>query len=329
MNVPRCGSRRHRAILLARSTLNRFNANQATDIAAGLTYYSVLAVFPALLCVVSLLKLSRLGRTLVPELSQLLQQSITDPGTARVVTNMVTTFFDSTGAGLGLVVGLLVAMWSASGYVAAFSRAANRVYDVEEGRGTVRLKATQFGLTAVVLVGFAILVGLVTLSGEVLHWLGARLGAGNTALTVWSIVKWPVVMVIVMGMVAMLYHFCPNAELGKFRFITPGSVLAVLVALAAASGFGFYASGFGSYDATYGTLGGIIIALWLIWLVNIAMLLGVYLDAQRLRLRQIARGEVKARRGAVVAPRAMKGIVAGMRKDNKLAADLGALAPKE
>lgn len=305
--------------MLAKTTLSELASKQGTDMAATLTYYTVLAIFPALLCLVSLLKLSGLGTSLVPKLSQLLTDAIPDQGMADTAVGAVEAFFDFSGAGIGLVIGILTAMWSASGYVGAFSRVANKTYEVSEGRGPVKLKATQLGITAAILIGAAVMIAALTLSSSVAGWIAEQIGAGETLVQVWQIIRWPLVLVVAMTLVGVLYRYAPNVDLKGRKPLTPGAILAVIVAIFAAFGFSFYVANFGSYDATYGALAGSIIALMALWLVNVAMVLGVILDAQRLRLDKLAAGDTDARRGISAKPRELGGIVNQQRAANSLA----------
>lgn len=293
--------------------------------AAALTYYTVLAVFPALLCLVSVLKISGMGDTLVPQLSALLNEAIPDPQVAATAVGVVTAFFDSSGAGLGLLAGIVTALWSASGYVGAFTRAANRTYEVVEGRGAVRLKATQLAITATLLLGAAAAVAAMTLTGSVASWLAGQWGLGDDIVWVWNLARWPLVVLVAMTLVGVLFRFTPNVVLPRRRPLTPGSVLAVVVAVGAAWGFSAYARAFGSYDATYGTLAGVIIGLLGLWLVNLAMVIGVHLDAQRLRMGQVEAGDLVARRQVGAEPREVSGIIAKQRQANELASRLADL----
>lgn len=305
---------------IIKSTFHRFGKNQATDLAATLTYYTVLALFPGLLAVVSMMKLSGIGDTLVPALTELIEQAVPDEGSVETLVGIIEGFFSSAGAGLGLIIGIVTAMWAASGYVAAFSRAMNSVHEVDEGRNAVRLKAQQLGITAVILVSVVLLLVATVLSGNLAHWLGSFIGLGDTTVTVWNIAKWPVMLVIVIILIAGLYHWTPNVKMPKFQPISPGSVLAVLVAIIAVSGFSFYAGNFGSYDATYGTLAGVIIALWLLWLTNVALLLGAHLDEEIVRVRQLHKG-MPAERDPLLPPREDAGIRKKKQADDKLAAE--------
>lgn len=302
-----------------KSTMQRFSANQATDMAATLTYYTVLAMFPALLSLVSILKLSSVGDTLMPALTQMIAQAVPDEATAGVIVDIIEGFFSSSGAGLGLAIGVLTAAWSASGYIAALSRAMNRIYQVEEGRNSLALKVQQFGLTIVVLVSMAVLVAGLVLSGGVASWLGDLVGFGEGALAVWGIAKWPVMLALVMMLIAVLYHFSPNVKLPRFRPVSYGSIVAVLVAIIAVAGFSFYAVNFSSYDATYGALAGLIIGLWLLWLTNVAIVLGAHLDMEVLRTKQLLAG-APSEREADLEPRQSAGILKQTQKDDRLAA---------
>lgn len=301
------------------STLHRFSANQATDLAATLTYYTVLALFPGLLAIVSLMKLSGIGDVLVPELTKLIQQGVPDEGSVETLVAIIEGFFSSSGAGLGLVLGIVTAMWAASGYVAAFSRAMNRVHEVEEGRNPIKLKLQQLGITAVVLIGVVLMLVAVVLSGGIAEWIGSLIGLGESAVAVWNIAKWPVMLAVVMILIAGLYYWTPNVKMPRFQPISPGSTLAVVIAIIAIFGFTFYAGNFASYDATYGTLAGVIIALWLLWLTNVALLLGAHLDEEVVRTKQLHMG-MPAERDPLLPPREDAGIEKKKHKDDKVAA---------
>lgn len=305
---------------IVKSTIQRFTANQATDIAATLTYYTVLALFPGLLAIVSIIKLSGVGDRLMPELTRLIQEGVPDDGTAQTLVGIIDGFFSSSGAGFALVLGIITAVWAASGYIAAFTRAMNRVHEVEEGRNAIKLKLFQLLLTIIVLVSAVLVLGGLVLSGSVAQWVGDRIGLGNAVVRVWDIAKWPLLLALVMIVVAALYHWTPNVKKPKFQPISPGSTLAVLIAIIAATGFSFYAANFGSYDKTYGTLAGVIIALWLMWLTNLALLVGAHLDEEIIRVRQLHRG-MAAERDPLLPPRENAGIVKKQEKANKLAAE--------
>lgn len=269
-------------------TLKEFKRDELTDRAAALTYYSILALFPALLVLISLLGIAGKSAT----------QSVLDnikklaPGSARdVLTNAVTQLQGSAGLGSVLaVVGVLGALWSASGYVAAFIRTSNVVYDLPEGRPVWKVLPVRVGLTLALLVLACVSGLIVVLTGGLARQIGTSLGIGSTAVTVWSIVKWPVLVVFVAAILALLYWAAPNAKGRGFRFVTLGSLLALLIWLAASAGFAVYVANFSSYNKTYGTLAGVIIFLVWLWITNLAVLLGLKFDAETERERAIAGG---------------------------------------
>jgi membrane protein len=271
-----------------RRTFGEFQDDELTDRAAALTYYGILSLFPALLVLVSLLGVA--GRSATQQVLDNLRQLA--PGSARqVITNAVEQLQGrgSTGSVLAIV-GLLAAVWSASSYVAAFIRSANAVYDIAEGRPIWKLTPIRLAVTVVLMVLACASALIVVFTGGVARQAGTALGIGDTALTVWSIAKWPVLALLVTIMIAILYWASPNAKLHGFRWITPGSFLALLIWLAASAGFAAYVANFGSYNKTYGTLAGVIIFLVWLWITNLAILLGLEFDAEMARERAILGG---------------------------------------
>jgi membrane protein len=214
------------------------------------------------------------------------------PGSARdIITRAVQQLQNHSGTGSVIaVVGIVVAVWSASGYVAAFIRAANAVYDIPEGRPVWKVLPVRVGVTVVLMVLAVISSLIVVFTGGVARRAGQALGIGDTALTVWSIAKWPVLVLLVTVMIAILYWATPNAKVKGFRWITPGSFLALLIWMAASAGFAFYVSNFASYNKTYGTMAGVIVFLVWLWISNLAILLGLEFDAETVRQRAIAGG---------------------------------------
>ncbi|MFF5408254.1 YihY/virulence factor BrkB family protein [Streptomyces misionensis] len=284
-----------------KGSLREFQRDQLTDRAAALTYYGMLALFPALLVLVSLLGIT--GRSTTDRLLADVKQLA--PGPARdVLTRSVEQLQNSAGTGSVLaVVGIVVALWSASGYVAAFIRAANAVYDMPEGRPVWRLLPVRVGVTAVLLVLAVLSAVIVVFSGPLARRTGQALGIGDTALTAWSIAKWPVLVILVVVMIAILYWACPNAKVRGFRWITPGSVLALVIWMAASAGFAVYVANFASYNKTYGTMAGIVVFLVWLWISNLALLLGLEFDAETVRQRAVAGGGHPVRGRPVVEPR--------------------------
>jgi membrane protein len=257
-----------------KGSLREFKDDELTDRAAALTYYGVLALFPALLVLVSILGLT--GKSTTDKVLENVQQLA--PGSARdIITRAVEQLQGNAGIGsLMAIVGLVLAVWSASGYVAAFIRSANAVYDMPEGRPVWKLLPVRVAVTVVLLVMAVISAVIVVFTGGLAQQVGTTLGIGDTALTVWSI--------------AILYWATPNAKVKGFRWITPGSVIALLIWLIASAGFAFYVANFASYNKTYGTMAGVIVFLVWLWITNIAILLGLEFDAETVRQRAIAGG---------------------------------------
>jgi membrane protein len=269
-------------------TVAEFKDDNLTDLAAALTYYGILAIFPALLVIVSILGL--VGQSATQPLIDNL--ATVAPGPAQeIFTNAIRNLQSSQGAaGVLFVVGLAAALWSASGYVAAFMRASNAIYDVEEGRPIYKTLPVRVGLTFVLLVLLAISAIGVVVTGGLAEKIGDLVGVGEAAVDVWGIAKWPVLLLIVSFMFALLYWAAPNVKSSGFRWISPGGLLAVLGWVIASAGFAFYVANFGSYNKTYGALGGVIIFLIWLWLSNIMVLLGAEFNAELERGRAIESG---------------------------------------
>jgi membrane protein len=273
---------------LLRRTAREFKDDNVTDIAAALTYYAVLSIFPALIALFSVVGL--LGDPARQELKSNLE-SFT-PGPARdVMGGAIDQLASGRGsAGLLLVVGLAGALWSASGYVAAFMRAANAIWDVPEGRPIWKTLPVRLGVTTVVVALLAASALAVVLTGALAEKVGRLLGLGDTFVTVWDIAKWPVLLVLIAVVFAILMYACPNVRHPGFRWVTPGSLLAVVLCVVASAGFALYVAKFGSYNKTYGTVAGVIVFLVWLWLSNVALLFGAEFDAELERGRVIAEG---------------------------------------
>jgi membrane protein len=284
-------------------TLKEFSEDNLTDWAAALTYYGVLALFPALLALLSIVGLVADPKTITDALTAVL------PGDARDAIGPVVDQIagNTTTAGFGLVLGLVVAIWSASGYVGAFTRAANVVYETPEGRKVWKLKPLQLLITLIGVLFAAVIIGAVVLSGPVVDAVGQAIGLGSTATTVWDIVKWPVIVVLVALMIAVLYYSTPNVRLRGFKWVSPGAGVALVVWAVASALFAFYVATFGNYNKTYGALAGVIIFLVWFWITNVALLFGIELDAEIERTKEIREG----------VPRAEKEIQLDAREDPK------------
>lgn len=268
-------------------TAREFRADNLPDWAAALTYYGTLSIFPAMLALVSVVGLMG-GSAIDPLIDNVARLA---PGAVRdVLTAMLDEIRGSGGrAGIPLVIGLAVALWSASAYIAAFMRAANAVYDIGEGRPAWKTLPTRFFLTLAMVVLLAALAIGVVFTGGLAREAGDVLGVGSTAVTVWNIAKWPVLVLLAGLLIALLYWAAPNVK-RPFRWVTPGSLLAVAIGTAASAAFAVYVATFASYNQTYGSFAAIIVFLVWLWLFNTAILLGLEFDAELERGRAIEAG---------------------------------------
>jgi membrane protein len=278
----------HSKLGVLKRTVREFKDDNLTDWAAALTYYGVLAIFPAILALVSVLGL--IGDSATQPLLD--NVGSVAPGPAKdIVTSAIKNLQKGQGtAGVLFVVGVAVALWSASGYVAAFMRASNAIYDIGEGRPIYKTLPTRVGTTLVLLVLLAVTAIGVALTGPLAKQVGDLIGLGDTAVSIWNIAKWPVLLAIVSFMFAFLYWAAPNVKQPGFRWISPGGVVGVLLWLVASAAFAFYVANFSSYNKTYGTLAGMIIFLVWLWISNIAILLGAEFNAELERGRRIEAG---------------------------------------
>jgi membrane protein len=269
-------------------TVREFQDDNLTDWAAALTYYGVLAIFPALLVMVSVLGL--IGTSATQPLIDNIESVA--PGPAKqIFTDALKNLEDSQGAaGVFFVIGLLGALWSSSGYIGAFIRASNVIYDIEEGRPMWKTLPMRVGLTVLLMLMTAVSAVGVTISGGLAKQVGKTLGVGGTAVDVWNIAKWPVLLLIVGLMFAVLYWAAPNVKQPGFKWITPGGALAVIGWVLASLAFAFYVANFGSYNKTYGALAGPIAFLVWLWISNVVILLGAELNAEIERGRAIDGG---------------------------------------
>ncbi|MBA2514506.1 MAG: YihY/virulence factor BrkB family protein [Solirubrobacterales bacterium] len=271
-------------------TLSEFKEDNLSDWAAALTYYGVLSIFPALIAMVSVVGLVADPKTVTTTLTDLLS-SVAPGGAADTFKGPIEEVTKSKGqSGILLVVGILGALSSASSYVGAFMRASNVMYEVDEGRPFWKLRPLQMLVTFFMVMLLAISAVAVVASGPLAESIGDSVGLGSTAVTIYGIAKWPILILVVAFMISVLYYTAPNAKLPSYKFITVGGAVAVLVWLVASLLFAFYVSNFGSYNKTYGTLGGVIGALVWLWITNQAILLGAQLNAERERDRQIEAG---------------------------------------
>src|SRR4051794_16323064 len=270
-------------------TVKEFQDDNLTDWAAALTYYGVMSLFPMLIALVAVLGLVGQESSVSTLIDSLRQAGLS--GVANSIEKPLSGVVNAKGgAGALLGLGLLGSLWSASGYLGAFMRAVNSVYGVPEGRPFWKLRPLQVGLTLFgVFLLSLVAIGLVV-SGPLAEAIGNAIGLGGTAITLWGVAKWPVMLLIVMGVIDALYYIAPNVRHPRFRWITPGGVLAVLLWALASVAFGFYVAHFGSYNKTYGTLGGVISFLVWIWITNLSVLLGAELNAELERERELKLG---------------------------------------
>ena len=274
---------------VARRTVRECSKDQCTDLAAALVYYSVLAIFPAAIALLSVVGLVGQADQTITTVTSVLED-IGAGSVAQTITPVLESLSNSTGAGFALVLGLLTALWSASGYVSAFGRGMNRIYEIPEGRPFWKLRPLMLLLTLVAVILAAAVALALVISGPVARVVGDVIGLGSAAVTVWNIVKWPIILLAVALIFALLYYAGPNVKQPKFRWISVGAVVAILVWVLASAVFGIYVANFSNYNKTYGTLAGVIVFLLWLWITNLAMLFGAELDAELERARQLQAG---------------------------------------
>jgi membrane protein len=271
-------------------TIRGFKEDKLNHWGAALTYYAVLSLFPALLVLVSFVGLvanpQRVTKILTDTVSQI------GPDTAaKTFRRPIESITANRGtAGALFVVGVIGALWSASGYVSAFAEASNSIYGVEEGRPFWKLKPLQVLVTFVLILLAAVVAVALVLTGPIVGALGGALGVSDTVLTVWRYAKWPALVALVVVIFGVLYYTGPNVRVSGVRWVTGGALLALLVWIAASGLFALYVANFGSYNKTYGTLGGVVVFLLWLWISNMAILLGAEFNAETERARQLASG---------------------------------------
>ncbi|HKB49830.1 MAG TPA: YihY/virulence factor BrkB family protein [Solirubrobacterales bacterium] len=284
-------------------TAVEFMEDNLTDWAAALTYYGLLALFPALIAMVSLIGLVGDPKSTTSTLTEIIT-AIGPQSAAQTFSGPIESIASNRStAGFAFVAGLAVALWSASGYVGAFMRASNVIYETPEGRPFWKLRPLQLGVTLAMIVLMALLALALVFTGPVVDAVAGPIGLGDTAVSAWNIAKWPAMVAIFLFMVAVLYYASPNARLRGFRWVTPGSLVAILVWAIASAAFAFYVANFGSYDKTYGALGGLVALLVWFWISNLAILFGHQLNAELERSLEIEEGHPHAEREIQLEPR--------------------------
>ena len=270
-------------------TFREFSNDECPDLAAALTYYGVLSFFPGLIAVFSLIGLIGQGDQTVDTVLDVID-SVAPADTADALRGPIEQLASSPAVGFALVSGIVLAIWSASGYVGAFSRAMNRIYEIEEGRPFWKLRPVQLLVTVITVILVTSALVLLVVTGPITDAIGSALGVGETVTTVWDILKWPVLALVVVLIVAILYYATPNAKQPKFRWISLGALLAIIVLAIATTAFALYVTNFSNYDRTYGSLAGVIIFLLWLWIANLALLFGAEFDAELERGRQLQAG---------------------------------------
>ena len=263
-------------------------AHGITDWAAALTYYGVLAIFPALIALVAILGLVGASATdpLIENLTEL-----TPGAAAQIIKDAVEEVGASRGtAGVAFAIGIVGALWSASGYVGAFGRATNAVYETDEGRPFWKLRPLQLVVTTMLVLLLALCALAVVVTGPLAEKVGDVIGAGDIAVTTWDLAKWPVIAVVVTLLLTILYYAAPNVHQPGFRSIAPGAGIALLIWILASLAFAIFVANFASYNATYGGIAGVIVFLVWLWISNVAILVGAELNAELERNRELRAG---------------------------------------
>jgi len=284
-------------------TLTEFQEDNLSDWAAALTYYGLLSLFPALIAMVSLIGIFGDPTTTTAKLTEIITEIGPESGAETFEGPIKSIVENQSAAGIAFVVGLAAALWSASGYVGAFTRASNIIYETPEGRPFWKLRPLQIAVTLAMIVMMALLaIGLV-LTGPVVEAVANPIGLSSTAVDVWNIAKWPVMAAIFILMVDVLYYTTPNVKLRGFKWVTPGALVAIVVWAIASALFAFYVSNFSSYDKTYGTLAGLVVLLLWFWITNLAILFGHQMNAERERSAEIEEGRPRAEKEIQLEPR--------------------------
>jgi membrane protein len=284
-------------------TATEFSEDNLTDWAAALTYYGLLALFPALIALVSLVGLFGDPKTTTSTITEIVTKIGPKSGAQTFAGPIKQITSQKSAAGIAFVLGLAAALWSASGYVGAFMRASNVIYETPEGRPFWKLRPLQMLVTLILVIMLALIAAALVLTGPIVDAVAKPIGIGSTAITIWNIAKWPVLIAMFVLMLAILYYASPNAKMRGFKWITPGSLVALVIWVIASAAFAFYVAKFGSYNKTYGTMAGLIVLLMWMWITNIAILFGHQLNAERERSAEIDEGVPRAEKEIQLEPR--------------------------
>jgi membrane protein len=283
-------------------TFTEFLEDSLTDWAAALTYYGLMALFPALIAFVGIFGLVAEPQGATRTITEIVTE-IGPESAAETFAGPIESITSSSSSGYLAVVGFVIALWSASGYVGAFIRASNVIYETPEGRPFWKLRPLQLAITLVTVVLAAVTLLALIVSGPLAEAIGSAIGVSDAAVTAYQIAKWPILAVLVITIFSILYYASPNVKIRGFVWVTPGSVVALVVWIVASALFALYVSNFGSYDKTYGTLGGVVALLVWMWITNLAILLGHQLNAERERRIELAEGVPRAHKEIQLEPR--------------------------
>ncbi len=274
---------------VAKKVWREFSDDQCTDLAAALTYYGVLAIFPAVLALSAILGLVGQSEKSVQTVLDVISPLVSEDALGTIEPTLLELASSQT-AGWALLFGAVLALWSASGYVGAFARAMNRIYEIGEGRPFWKLRPLMLLVTLVAIALVALVLLMLVVSGPLAQSIGDQIGLGDQAVQVWNIAKWPVMLLAVIVIVAILYYATPNVQQPKFRWVSVGAVVAIVIWMVASAGFAFYVANFGSYNTPDGSLAGVVVGLVFLWLTNVALLLGAEIDSELERGRQLQAG---------------------------------------
>lgn len=285
----RDGERREATALIIRRVARGFFRTYCPDAAAGLTFYAVLAMFPALIAAFAVIGVFGEKRGAAKAVLDVLRE-VAPADVVQSLRRPLEQVASTAGAGWLMVLSLVFALWAVARYVTALGRAMNRIYGVPEGRMFWKAKPAHLLVTLTVFVLVTIACALAALSWPLAQSLGRSLGAGELALTLWRIARWPAVALVVCLIVAILYYFSPNIAHPRFRLMSVGALVAIAVFAVASLVFGFYVSVLADYDRIYGSFAGVVLFLLWLWIGNIALLVGALFDAELERVRELRRG---------------------------------------
>ncbi|MCT1723258.1 MULTISPECIES: YihY/virulence factor BrkB family protein [Kocuria] len=299
--------------------VSEFSKDGCTDLAATLTYFAVLSIFPALLALVSLLGVFGQGEATTNAILDFLNR-YAPAALVDLLSGPISQLTTQSGAGFALVVGVVGALWTASGYTGAFARAMNRIYEISEGRPFWKLKPIMLLITLIIVLIVAAVMFMVLLSGDFAQTVGDLVGLGSTTVTVWNWAKLPVILFLLVLLIAILYYATPNVKQPKFKWLSPGAAIALVFMIIAGLGFAFYVANFSSYNATYGVIGSVIILLLGLWIMNNVLLFGAEVDAELERGRQL-QGGIRAEHAVQLPPRDTAQVKKQKEKEEKLEAE--------